>query len=571
MLRELFIQDLAIIDEVRVEFAPGFNVLTGETGAGKSILVDALALLLGGKEEVEQLRSGAEEACIEAAFDASSQPDAVRLLLEEGIPHEPDDDLIVRRRLPREGKSKAYLNGRSSSAATLRALGSMLVDVQGHGQPSSLVSQKQHLHLLDAYAGLTEEARTFKGLFEQRQALQRELEDLRRRERERAQRRDLLDYQRREIDAAHLREGEEDTLSAERVVLVNVEKLSRAVGSAYTSLYASEGAVLEQLAEIAGKLKDASKTDTRLHILFETCEAAIANLEEVATALRAYQERLQFDPARLEAVEERLYAIEQLRRKYGPSIAEVLRYREAIARELEGFEHLDGRIRVLEQTTGALEAALQARAEALSVKRAEAARRLEGAVVAQLRELGMPQATFEVSFHREGEVGRGGKDQVEFLVSFNRGEARKPIQKIASCGELSRAMLAVKVVLASADQVPTLVFDEVDVGVGGGMAEVVGKKLSLVSRERQVLCVTHLPQIAAFADAHFQVFKQSAGGRMRVAVRRLHEGERVEELARMLGGKGSALPRQYAEELLGRAEAWKRSLSGSLTHELVEA
>ena len=561
MLKELYIKDLALINELQAEFASGFNVLTGETGAGKSILIDALDLVLGGRWEEAELRSGSDEALVETAFEVEGIPEVRKLLEAEGIPQEPDEYLVLRRQLLRGGRSKAYINGRLSSAATLRALGGFLVDIHGQGQASSLSSPRKHLHLLDAYADLVEEVRAFRGLYERLRQFQRELNELLSKEREKEKRQDLLEYQRKEIDAARLQEGEEEELLAERAILSNVERLYEAAEGAYSTLYAEEGSILDRLFAIASKLKEALKIDSRLQGPLESLEAARLSLEEAASALRDYRERVQFDPQRLEGVEERLHEIGRLKRKYGSSIAEILRYREEIVKELEGFERSEERIQTLEREVGTLERELRMQASALSSKRAEAAKRLREQVVAELRELSMPHAAFEVRIAEET-LGPTGADSAEFFVSYNPGEELKPLQKVASGGELSRTMLGIKAILAASDEIPTLVFDEVDVGIGGGMAEVVGRKLFACSLRRQVLCVTHLPQIAAFADAHFLVFKRTVKGRAEVALERLDQERRVEELARMLGGKGRAIPLQHAEEILGRTERWKRNLIG---------
>ncbi len=562
MLSELYIRNFTVIDELRLELAPGFNVLTGETGAGKSILIDALNVVLGGRWQEEQLRTGAHEAVVEAAFDISRCPEVIQLLADEGIPQAPDEYLVLRRHLLKDGKSKAYINGRFSSAATLKALGERFVDIHGQGQTFSLLSPRKQLHLLDMYAGLAEEVKVFKTLYEKRQRLRKELTDLTLHEQGKVQRLDILEYQRKEIDAARLREGEEEELLAERSVLVNFEKLYHAVEGAYQTLYAEEGAVLERLASIRGKLGEAGRIDPRLGEPLRSLEAAGIDLEEAAAFLRDYREKLQFDPERLEAVEGRLHEIGKLKRKYGASVKEILRYRQTLEEELAALELSEERIQALSKEVEAVEEELHIRAEALSWKRREAARKLEQEITAQLKGLGMPRAVFQILL-LAGELGPTGKDQGEFLFSSNLGEEPKPLRTIASGGELSRTMLALKTVLASADEIPTLIFDEIDAGVGGGMAETVGRKLFAISVGRQVLCITHLPQIASFADAHFRVEKRSINHRTEVTLKRLQEGERVEELARMLGGsKEQPIPLQHAKELLARAQRLKQGGQG---------
>ena len=562
MLRELSITNFALIDELRVEFGPGFNVLTGETGAGKSIIIDALGLALGTRGETDQIRTGAAEAAVEAAFDLESE-EARRLLAEGEIECPPDEFLVVRRQLLREGKSKAYLNGRLSSAATLRSLAELLVEVHGQHQGAGLAMPSRQRLLLDAYAGLSDAVASFRSLFGKRQGLREELEALRAGEREKAQRLDLLQHQRGEIAAARLTEGEEEGLIQERTILSHAEKLHAVTHLGYEGLYGEEGSAAGRLAAILSKLREAQAIDPRLKEVVEACEAGLASVEDAAVGLRDYREGVAFDPDRLEQVEGRLHEIGKLKRKYGGSIAEILKCAASAEEELLRLTGSEERIREIERELAMVEEALARQAAALTASRTAAAGRLAEAVRQELRALRMDKAAFAVEVRpRQGPTGlrleATGADEVEFLIAPNPGEELKPVGRIASGGELSRVMLAIKAILAASDQIPTLIFDEVDVGIGGGMAEVVGQKLWLTARERQVLSITHLPQIAALADRHLSISKRVKANRTETIVRVLDAKERVDEIARMLGAKGRyGTPLQHAQEILEAAGRWK--------------
>ncbi len=562
MLRELSITNFALIDELRVEFGPGLNVLTGETGAGKSIIIDALGLALGTKGETEQIRTGAEWAMVEAAFDLWDE-EARRLLAESGIECPPDEFLLVRRMLLREGKSKTYLNGRLSSAAWLRGLGDLLVEVHGQHQGVVLTQSSRQRMLLDAYAGLAGDVAAFRALYSRRQVLRAELDALRAGEREKVQRLDQLQYQRGEIAAVRLHEGEEEELIQERTILMHAERLHIAAHLGYEGLYGEQGSVMGRLAAIVSKLKDAQSIDPRLKEVVDACLAAIASIEDAAAQLRDYREGVAFDPERLEQVEGRLHEIGKLKRKYGDSIAEILRCATSAEAELQRLICSEERGQEVERDLATLEEALTQRAAALTARRNVAADRLAVAVQGELQALKMEKAAFTVQVRARPGSGSpcleaSGADAVEFLIAPNPGEELKPLGRIASGGELSRVMLAIKAILAASDQIPTLVFDEVDVGIGGGMAEVVGQKLWAIAKERQVLSITHLPQIAALADRHLSIVKRLNGARTEIAVQVLEGEDRVREIARMLGAKGrSGTPLHHAQEIMETAKRWK--------------
>jgi DNA repair protein RecN (Recombination protein N) len=563
VLRELSIANFALIDELRVQFAPGFNVLTGETGAGKSILIDALGLALGARGEVEQIRTGSDEATVEAAFDLDSD-EARRLLTEGGIECPPDEFLLVRRQLLREGKSKAYVNGRLSSAATLRSLGEFLAEVHGQHQGAGLTQPARQRLLLDAYGGLEGHVAAFRALYGRRQALAEELDSLQAGERDKARHLDLLQHQRAEIAAARLVDGEEEELIQERTILAHAEKLHAAAHLGYEGLYGEEGSAAGRLAAIVSKLREAQVIDPRLTEAVDACEAAIASVEDAAAQLRDYRERVAFDPERLEQVEARLHEIGKLKRKYGGSIAEILKFAASADDELRRLMSSEERGQEVERELAEVEKSLVRKATALTAERTATAGRLADAVRQELKALRMDKAAFEVEVRPRQGTGGGlrleasGADEVEFLIAPNPGEELKPLGRIASGGELSRVALALKAILAASDRIPTLIFDEVDAGIGGGMAEVVGQKLWLTARERQVLSITHLAQIAALADWHLSISKRVKGNRTETSVRVLEGDERIHEIARMLGAKGrSETPFQHAQEILESARRWK--------------
>ncbi len=561
MLRELSIRNFALIEDLRLELPAGFIVLTGETGAGKSILMDALGWALGDRPDETQIRGAADEALVEAAFELPRDRRVHEVLAAEGIPQERDEFLVLRRHVLRGGRSKAYVNGRLSSAATLRALGSLLVDVHGQGQGQSLLEPRRHRELLDAYAGLEEAVAGFRERHRRAAALRRELDEAAARAREREQRLDLLRHQHAEIAAARLAPGEEEALQAERMVLANVERLLEATRAALALLAGEEGGARDAARRAAARLREAERLDERLAGPRGLVEQAGDLLGEAVRELERYAGRLEFDPGRLEEIQARLHALERLKRKYGPTVEAILEHGARVGRELEELTAAGEALPQREAEWQALQRELAAAADALSAGRAKAARELERKIAAELKDLGFARAGFQVPMVRaEGPEGLGptGRDTVEFLFAPNPGEDPKPLHKIASGGELSRTMLAIKAILARADRVPTLIFDEVDAGIGGGMADVVGRKLHGLAEARQVLCVTHLAQIAATADAHFQVSKHTARGTTATLVRRL-DADRDEEIARMLGGRqDAAIPLEHAREILDAARAWKR-------------
>ena len=549
MLTELNIKNFAIIDSLNITFEKGFNVLTGETGAGKSIIVDAVDLVLGGRASSEMIRSGCEEAVVEAAFDISDVKGVSEKLGEMGI--EKDDNLVIKRTLSASGKNKVFINGSMATIAMLSDVGEFLVDIHGQHEHQTLMKVERHIDVLDEYAALGPLRQEMSGIYSEWNRVKDELESLKSSEADKEKRVDLLRFQSDEIEKAALKVDEDEELLEERKLLSNAERLYESANTALEILYSQSGSALELIKKAGSKVTDISIIDESMRVTLDAINSASASIEDAALTLRDYVGRISFDPERLNEIEERLDLIGRLKRKYGNIVSEILKYREEVDRELDGIERAEERIGELEREGERLKVKGLKVAETLSEKRKKGSDELTNKVVKELSDLGMKKAIFEVKMERLNDISANGSDKVEFLLSSNPGEAPKPLSKIASGGELSRIMLALKKVLANPTGVPTMVFDEVDSGIGGGIAEVVGRKLKEVAEGRQVLCITHLAQIAAMADLHYAVSKGENKGRTTTTVSRLSGDERVDEVARMLGGMTiTEATKRHAEEMI---------------------
>jgi DNA repair protein RecN (Recombination protein N) len=573
MLVSLAVRDFVLIDGLTLELGPGLNVLTGETGAGKSILVDALALVLGGRARPEVIRTGKEAAEVEALFDLSGHPELRKQLEEAELAG--DGDLVVRRVVSANGRSKAYVNGRLVPAAQLAAYMRGVVDVSSQHESQTLCDPGTHAALLDAYAGLAPTREALSREVSAVLALDRSIADTRARIDQLRAREDFLRFQLHELDELDPRSGEERELEATRDRLRHADKLSSTTRRAADRLDAGDDTLLDALRRIASDLSHVSELDESLAPHVKTMESAIADLEDVARTLGRYADDVEADPARLNEIEERLFKLQRLLRKHGPTTDDLIAHREKLAGELATLDALDAGDRSEERA--ALVAAATAQARKLSAARHKAARALGDAIAGELSSLAMGRARImiDVAPITDGEpdglavalddgtharLTRGGIDRVEIMIAPNPGEDPRPLRKIASGGELSRALLAIKRVLASprskelavsAAPAGLYVFDEVDAGVGGAVAEAIGRKIADVARQHQVLCITHLPQIAAFADVHFAVAKHEETGRTVTVVKKLEGKHRIEELARMLGGATiTATTRKMAEEMI---------------------
>jgi DNA repair protein RecN (Recombination protein N) len=552
MLAELRIDNFAIIDQLELTFGKGLVTFTGETGAGKSIIIDAVELLLGGRAEVSMIRSGAERAIIEATFQipASSQ-DAIQTILEREDLFDDPEFFTIGREIRIGGRSVARLNGRNVSASLLKEVGELLVDLHGQSEHLSLLRVREHLNLLDRFAGDEKLLNNYSKIYQTLVSVNRELTNLRQADSESARQIDMLNYQINEIEAANLELGEEENLVSERNRLANAENLASLAQKALIKLddgTPESPSVTDLLGQILDDIKEVSRLDASQISLTESFQSTFSTLTDISRELRIYLDGIEFNPTRLNQVEERLELISNLKRKYGASIPAILHYLESALEKKETITHAGERIAELEQQKKRLLIELGESGQALSEIRHRAAEKMEREIEAELDELNMSGSRFKVDFQEkidpegvpisDGRVvayDATGIEQLEYLIAPNPGEGLKPLVKIASGGETSRLMLALKNVLARADNVPTLIFDEIDQGIGGRVGTVVGHKLWLLSRNHQVLCVTHLPQLAAFGDQHFQVIKQIQNGRTTTRVNDLDEENRLPELAQMLG------------------------------------
>lgn len=561
MLREIHIQNFALIDRLTLSFGEGLNILTGETGAGKSIIIGALGLVLGERGSADVIRAGSERAVVEAVFDLSDAPASVRgRLAEAGLDDDGEDTLLLARELNKNGKSQCRVNGRLMPVSTLREIGDGLIDIHGQHEHQTLLSPERHGGLLDGWLGakalaLREEVgRAYQAVAR----IRRHLEELRGEARERARNLDLYRFQQEEIAAADLKPGELEELAHERSRLANAEKLAAAAEQAYDSI---ANAGIDSLNSALAAIERAGAMDESLSQIAEQLTEALSYAEEARRSLRTYRDDIEFNPERLEEIGDRLDLIHSLARKYGDTIEEIAAYAEELTRRLDTLENSEAREAELSRALDAATSELDRNAEELSTLRREGAKPFACAVRAELAELGMADTVFEVSITPQP-VSSGGIDRIEFLLSPNPGEPLRPLAKIASGGEISRLMLAMKSVLAQAAFVPTLIFDEIDVGVGGRTAGVLAEKLGKLARHAQILCITHLPQIASQPVwAHFRIEKNSESGRTVVDVRSLDPDERVEEIARMLGGaRQSQTVVLHAREMLGMARIQEKEL-----------
>jgi DNA repair protein RecN (Recombination protein N) len=553
VLRELRIKNFAVLETVTVGFQPGLNVLTGETGAGKSILVDAILLICGGRGQSDVIRTEADVATVEAVFDGAGHPGLAATLEAAGLGLD-DDQLVIRRELSRSGRHRAFVNDSPVTVGLLERLGDDLVQVHGQHEHQRLLESAAQLDLLDRYAG-AEPARAEVGrLFAEYRTGADEVQGLRTAERDRRQRQDLLRFQLSELDGARIRPGEEEELRTERRRLQHAERLAKGLAETAALIVEDPDAATGRVVRAARLLRDLGRFDPALAAPADLLDAVAVQLEDAMLAVRALGQRAEAEPGRLEAIDDRLDALTRLKRKYGETEDALLAFRDAVASELERLERHEEVLAAAEERLAEGRARLVAAAGALSKARVAAAHRLGGLVQRELRALGMECARFGVAVAAGGEdqVTARGLDRVEFLFSANPGEDPRPLARIASGGELSRTMLALQAVIAGGERIPTMIFDEVDAGIGGHMAAVVADKLAAAARARQVLCVTHLPQIAARAAHHLGVVKAVRAGRSRAAVHVLTGADRVEEIARMLGGAGpSGTVRRHARELLG--------------------
>ena len=562
MLVQLSISNFAIIKHLDIAFRPGLNILSGETGAGKSIIINAMNLILGGRASSDLIRSGSEEARVEALFSIPGDSVLANLLPEFGLPF--DEDLLIKRTIFREGRNKITVNDSMITLQTLSRIGDALISISGQHEHQRLLKPEIHLYILDEFGGLVEDRLQLNDLAARFQALKRKMESLETEIRATRERQDLARFQLQEIEGIGPIAGEDGILSEEKKRLQHAEELQAMASEGYQSLYEQHDSALSSVFQCIRRLERGVQMDSRLATIKEALEDIGARIEDAALGLRDFQKSIQVDPYKLEEVDQRLQSINGLKRKYGPTLEDVLAFKGKLATMMDGLEERRNELSQLEKRREALETELSDMAGALSGKRRRAASKLEKAVEKELQHLHMRETRFRVDFQQawNGEKGpenetleemrADGWDRLEFLLSANVGEDLKPLSKIASGGELSRIMLALKSILAGTASIETVIFDEVDSGISGATAEVVGEKLLSLSRYHQVLCITHLPQIASKGQTHFKVKKEVADGRTQTTILELDRTARVHEIARLLGGK-QVTPHAvaHAKEMLG--------------------
>ena len=559
MLAELRLENYAVIDNVVVEFAPGLNLLTGETGAGKSILIDALALLLGAKASTDIIRSGAERAVVSAVFELNAAKTVAPILEENGVDSE-ESSLILRREIAAGGKGRVFINNQPATVAVLRQLALHLATI--HAQNESLVSfdASARLDLLDEYAGI--ELAATNEAFARWKEIGKRIQDLQRDEQDRLRLVDLWTFQKREIEDAKLQPGEDERLEGEKRILANAEKIYSSAMNAFDLLYEGPASTSSSLRAAQKHIEELARYEPKFQEAFAAIESARISVEDVGATLRDYAGGIQASPEHLAEVEDRLALLDRLKRKYGPTLDDVIRLGQEVSRKLTEIENKDEVLAKLQRELSKAAQEYLVAARLISKKRFDAARKLEKIVEAEINDLAM-KSGFRIEISGTDDASNwtaSGFDQVTYLISTNPGEPMRPLEQIASGGELSRAMLALKASVEAATSKArvargpakrTLIFDEIDTGIGGRAAEAVGRRLKALSRGNQVLCVTHLPQIATFADNHYVVEKKVSGQRTKTTVRLLTGEERTEEVARMLSGaKLTDTSRKHAEQML---------------------
>lgn len=572
MIKTLSVKNYAIIEELHAGFESGLNIITGETGAGKSILIDAMGLILGERASTEVVRKGAEKAIVEGVFHVAANRKVKNLLEGQGLDSE--DEMILRREVSAKGQSRCFVNDTPATLNFLKDLGDLLVDLHGQHEHQSLLRKETHIDLVDDFGGLDGLVNEYRASYRILSGLFDEREELQEREQQLREKRDLYEFQLKEIDAVSPQAGEEESLESELRILENAEKLSEATSTLHQLLYDGERAVYGQLVLARNRLEDLSGIDKSFEEIKNECASAAAIVSEVTKFVQSYNSKIEFNPERLEQIRERLGNLSLLKKKYGGSIDAILQRREKVSKEFALAENFEGEIRNLDERISDERAVCSAAAQRLSAKRRELVQKINTSVVSELARLGIANAQFDVRIENKvlggGATANGasrayvklgreyydsnarGIDEVEFQISTNLGEELKPLAKVASGGEVSRVMLALKSILAKSERLPLLIFDEIDVGVSGRIAQAVGKSLKDLSEFHQVVAITHLPQIAGLADVHFVVEKAEDEKRTSTKLRKLEDEERVEEVAKLMSGTEiTEAGREGARELMG--------------------
>ena len=557
MLVELSIKNFAIIDNLSVRFGPGLNIFTGETGAGKSIIIDAISLVLGDRASNEVIRSSEEEAQVEALFDVKGDRGLKEVVSEAGLEY--SENLVIKRVVQRAGRNRIYINGGLATLVTLTEVGRRLIDICGQSEHQSLTRPEEHIEVLDSYGDYPDLRAAMAEAYRGYVTVKKEYDALVEGSRDVEKRRDILSYESKEIGDADLKPGEDDVLNASKEKMRNAERIKAALIGAEKALYSDSGSASERAGAALKALKDVQQYDGRVGKVAESVESSLYQLEDAARTLAGMGKSIEYDPSTLDEIAERLDLIGRLKKKYGKNIEEILRRKEEADSGIAGLTSSGERLKALTEELKRAKEKAEGAAMRLTEARLKASETLKGKLEDELKTLGMKGASFEALVKTdvapEGGLrfGEKGSDRVSFLISTNPGEEMKPLSRIASGGELSRIMLAMKRVTA-AGRVPTIVFDEIDAGVGGPMAEAVGRKLKGVVKTHQVICITHMPQIAAFSDKHFSVKKETAAGRTVTKVRELKGDEVLGEITWMLAGaKATEVTRKHARELMDTA------------------
>ena len=534
MLLGLTLKNFTIIEDLSIGLSPGLDIITGETGAGKSVIVDAINIILGDKASPENIKTGKEEAHIEALFDISNNIAIKERLRNSGF-DTTSGELLIKRVIHRSARSRVFINGSLSTLTLLSTITKGLVDIFSQHEHQSLLREDNHMKILDEFGKSADEALALRDKFQGYLVIKKELEDLKQSKKDKVEKEDYLKYQLNEIDNAELAIGEDEKLEEEKLKIVNSERLQSLSSSAYETLYEKENSVLGILQKLSNDFKETAKIDPKLNEIEESIEKGMLQLQEAAFSIRDYTSQLSSDSGTLEVIEDRIHLINDLKRKYGDTVSEIIKKRDEIEKEVNNIEHFDERVRSLTEESDNLMNELLKSAKILSKKRKQSSKKLTETLQEELKEVGIQGGNFHIQFN-DKQISSNGIDDVSFLFSANSDEDPKPLTKFASGGELSRIMLVLKEVIARVEGGSVIIFDEADSGVGGAIAEAVGQKIRNLSKSYQVICITHLPQVAKFADSHLTVSKTHEDNKTQVTIKSLVGNERVVELARMIGG-----------------------------------
>jgi len=566
MLNELSIKNFAIIDELHVCFGEGLNVISGETGAGKSIIIGAVSLLLGDRATSDMIRTQADTAIVEAIFDVTGNKPLQDKIAAMGFSAE--DELLIRRVISHAGKNKAFINGQMATLANLAAVSELLINICGQHEHQVILNAENHIDILDEFGGCLPVRSEYVEIYNQYQQIRTQIEKLKNLIQSREEKADLFKFQLKEIQDIDPQPSEDMALADEKKVLVNSQKLSGWAGIAYDLLYGEKDSAIVKLKDVQNQIKEIKKIDSNFKIADADIESSFITLQEAALQLRDYGKKLFFDSERLVVIEERMEQLSRLKRKHGGSLESVLLRKQEIEKYLKTVFSVEDELEKLTRDEEKLKDNLRQNAVKLSQVRKQAAKKLQDAVDKEIQALNMPHASFRANFEKDindtsESFGPKGTDIIEFYLMANKGEEAKPLNKVASGGELSRIILALKNVLSRTGSVSSIIFDEVDNGIGGAVAEIVGRKLKEVSANHQVVCITHLPQIACFGDKHMYVSKKVVKGRTVTSLEELGSEQKIEEISRMLGGVNvTEKTRDHAREMLNSSRSYKFSGSG---------